>query len=256
SALVDGGPARADWDSGRRVVLPALRALGVRRLRLAAASHSDLDHAGGLVAVARADRAEAWLIPPRAAGGDWRALDAELARSGRAAREVAAGWSWVAPGGRDTLRALYPDSAALAAGLSENDLCLVLEAAAPEGRVLLAGDLGFAGEARLVGAGALRPCAVLKVGHHGSPGSSSPAFLRALAGSRAPLAAISVARHSPFGHPSPAVEARLREAGFRLAETRQAGALLYELRPEGPVPVTSEAWTAPTPGGAGRAPRP
>jgi competence protein ComEC len=246
SVLIDGGPRRAGWDSGLRTVAPALDALGVRRLRLALASHSDMDHLGGLLSLARLGRADRWLIPPRAAGGEWGALDSTLRRRRHAALEVRAGWSWSPEGCPDTLRVLWPDSAALRSGLSENDLCLVLEVAAPEGRVLLVGDLGVVGEARLeAGSPGVRRCEILKVGHHGSGGSSSEKFVELAAGAARgrPVAVVSVARHNPFGHPSPVVERRLSVSGFRVAETRQEGALLYELRPGGPQRVTAAAWT-------------
>ena len=54
SLLYDMGPAIPDgFDAGERAVIPALHALGVRRLDLAVVSHGDNDHAGGLRAVAR-----------------------------------------------------------------------------------------------------------------------------------------------------------------------------------------------------------
>ena len=49
--LVDAGTRAAGWDAGRAVVLPALRALGVRRLDALALTHADLDHVGGAPAV-------------------------------------------------------------------------------------------------------------------------------------------------------------------------------------------------------------
>jgi competence protein ComEC len=62
--LVDGGTALPTFDLGRRAVVPALRALGVERLDLVVASHGDLDHRGGLVAVVRALLVdEVWLLP-------------------------------------------------------------------------------------------------------------------------------------------------------------------------------------------------
>ncbi|MEX2501710.1 MAG: ComEC/Rec2 family competence protein, partial [Trueperaceae bacterium] len=54
TVLVDGGGAPfSDFDVGERIVVPALRALGVRALDLVVVSHADADHADGLVAVLR-----------------------------------------------------------------------------------------------------------------------------------------------------------------------------------------------------------
>jgi competence protein ComEC len=64
---------------------------------------------------------------------------------------------------------------------------------------------------------------VLKVGHHGSRTSTSPAFLRAV---RPALAVVSAGSGNRFGHPAPATMKRLRAAGAATARTDLAGAVL------------------------------
>ena len=61
--LFDGGTAFSGGvDLGRSAVAPALAALGVTRLDLVIASHSDLDHRGGLPAVVeRVPTTRLWL---------------------------------------------------------------------------------------------------------------------------------------------------------------------------------------------------
>ena len=49
--LFDGGIAGFGQDAGERVILPALRHLGIRRLEAIIASHPHADHVGGLVTV-------------------------------------------------------------------------------------------------------------------------------------------------------------------------------------------------------------
>ncbi len=49
--LFDTGPRQGASDAGVRTILPALRALGVRKLDGLVVSHADSDHAGGLLAV-------------------------------------------------------------------------------------------------------------------------------------------------------------------------------------------------------------
>ncbi|MGH7725231.1 MAG: ComEC/Rec2 family competence protein, partial [Candidatus Eiseniibacteriota bacterium] len=51
--LIDAGDARPGQDMGTRVVVPALRRLGVHALSAVIASHGDQDHAGGLPATLR-----------------------------------------------------------------------------------------------------------------------------------------------------------------------------------------------------------
>lgn len=54
SILYDAGPAVPDgYDAGERVVVPALHALGVRKLDAIIISHADTDHVGGFAAVQR-----------------------------------------------------------------------------------------------------------------------------------------------------------------------------------------------------------
>jgi competence protein ComEC len=57
--LIDAGGLSGDFDVGARVVVPALRYLGVTELEGLFLSHGDHDHAGGAAAVA-----EALPIPP------------------------------------------------------------------------------------------------------------------------------------------------------------------------------------------------
>lgn len=59
---------------------------------------------------------------------------------------------------------------------------------------------------------------VLKIGHHGSAGASSPAFLAAVAPR---IAVIQVGAENTFGHPHPDVLARL--AGSDILRTDQRG---------------------------------
>ncbi len=63
---------------------------------------------------------------------------------------------------------------------------------------------------------------VLKVGHHGSAYSSSPAFLSAV---QPTYAVISVGVNS-YGHPAPATLARLSSAGIQLWRTDQDGTII------------------------------
>jgi competence protein ComEC len=46
--LFDTGPKMGSSDAGQRIVVPVMRALGVRKLDALVISHSDIDHAGGL----------------------------------------------------------------------------------------------------------------------------------------------------------------------------------------------------------------
>ena len=66
---------------------------------------------------------------------------------------------------------------------------------------------------------------VLKVGHHGSRTSSSPAFLAAV-GARE--AVVSAGCRNRFGHPHPFTLAALGAQGIAVARTDRGGAVVWE----------------------------
>jgi competence protein ComEC len=97
------------------------------------------------------------------------------------------------------------------------------------GRVamLLTGDAQSEAEARLLShGGADLRADVLKVGHHGSAYSSTPAFLAAV---RPKIAVISCGLHNVFGHPSPRT----------LAALSASDAIVYRTDIDGEVTVLS-----------------
>jgi beta-lactamase superfamily II metal-dependent hydrolase len=90
---------------------------------------------------------------------------------------------------------------------------------------LLASDITAATEARLVAAGTPLAATVLKVAHHGSRGSSTAEFLRAV-GPR--VAVVSVGARNPYGHPSPETLARLAGVDAAVFRTDRDGAVILE----------------------------
>jgi competence protein ComEC len=101
-------------------------------------------------------------------------------------------------------------------------------------RMLFTGDAGAASEARILAAGADVEADVLKVGHHGSAYSSTPAFIAA---ARPRYALISVGRHNLFGHPAPTTLATLEQLGATVYRTDRCGAISIEH--EGDIKVAS-----------------
>ena len=67
---------------------------------------------------------------------------------------------------------------------------------------------------------------VLKVGHHGSPSSSSLRFLQVVSPA---LSVISVGRYNEYGHPAPEVLLRLALTGTRLLRTDEVPAVQITL---------------------------
>ena len=211
--LYDAGPATPEgFDAGERVVVPALHALGVRRLEATIVSHGDADHAGGFAALRR--RFDIGTV--------FAARDAGI----DGAAPCLAGTQWQADGVR--FRFLHPD---LHFPAMRNESSCVLRVESVHGTVLLTGDVGRVVERLLVHADsdALRADAVL-LAHHGSDGSSDPAFIAATG---ATLALASAGHGNRFGHPHRAVVRRWTDAGAEVAVTSRQGALRVRLRRDG-----------------------
>ena len=203
--LYDAGPAVRDgFDAGERVVVPALRALGVRRLDRLVLSHGDHDHAGGAAAVQTEMPGVPLLGPPGIPGAE------------AAPCEAGQQWSW------DGVQFEFLHPAAGFPYLRKESSC-VLRVGGPYGVALLTGDIGAVIEQGLVRRSprALRADVVL-VPHHGSGGSSTRAFIAAT-GAR--LAVVSAGHANRFGHPRADVRERWRRSGAELLETAGSGAV-------------------------------
>ncbi len=213
---VDAGPAFTGSDAGRRVVVPMLRRQRARRLDMLVLSHAHRDHVGGAASVLVRVPVTITLDPglpfddPSYTG--WLAA---VAARGTRWRAAAAGDQWIIDG--VTFRILHPPAHWAERGDDLNEDSIVLEVAYGEFRALLAGDAGFPAEAA-IGARA-GEVDVLKVGHHGSRGSTGEAFLARI---RPIVAVISVGANR-YGHPAPEMLHRLVAAGVRPWRTDHEG---------------------------------
>ncbi|MGH7585124.1 MAG: DNA internalization-related competence protein ComEC/Rec2 [Gemmatimonadales bacterium] len=206
--LVDAGPR--DWrgDAGRRVVTPALRRGGARRLSALVVSHAHLDHLGGAEAVIRAFRPPL-VVEPAALVPDRAYLDFLVAagEDGRRWLPARAGQELELDG--VVLRVLHPSPGWDGAGLDLNEDSVVLLVRYGCFRAVLTGDAGLPVEALL--RGRIGPVALLKGGHHGSRGATGEAWLDEL---RPAEVVLSVGAGNRYGHPAPAMLGRLARRGI------------------------------------------
>jgi competence protein ComEC len=220
--LVDGGPSPSALTSALGQEMP----FWDHSIDLLVMTHPDSDHITGLVEVLDRYRVDGWLDNGQA-GGDavYAACQSRLAESGLTPKAVSSGQRLDLGDGL-TLDVVYPPPG-LSAGsdTSTNDLSLVLRLAWGGSSFLLTGDLEAAGEKLLLESGQPLASTVLKVGHHGSGGSSSPAFLTAVAPR---YAVISVGLDNRFGHPDPDVLQRLADLGStEILRTDQSGTVEF-----------------------------
>lgn len=190
--LVDGGPQRES-------VLAYLRREGVRSLDAVALSHPHADHMAGLTAVVSELEVGALWLPRLPAADElafYELIDVARDRGTRVLLpdEVAG----MAPHGAVRWRAVHPLGGWRAQGeRAVNDESLVLEVSYEGRRVLFAGDVEGDGERAALGS--VRPVDVVKVAHHGSRTSSTPAFVAA---AQPTIALVSAGRDNRFRHPS------------------------------------------------------
>ncbi len=229
SLLFDTGlRSSPEHDSGRDVLLPAMRALGVRRLDALVVSHADLDHVGGAHSLLSAMRVEQSF----ASFDLERWLARETLRLGSQATVPALpparlpcrrGQQWRIDGVHfEMLWPARPDQVPLGAGSRErNDFSCVLSVRGRKHSLLLPGDIAAAQEQALVRRG-LAPHSVLVAAHHGSASSSSAPFLAA---TQAHHVIASAGRWNRHGHPHAASLRRWRDAGAQVWRTDRHGAL-------------------------------
>lgn len=222
--LVDAGPAGERGDAGRSVIVPYLVRYGVRRLAVFVLSHAHLDHLGGAASVLARIPADLVLDPAAPAGdAPYRRLLDLLEGEGLRWRPARAGDSLVLDGVR--MIVVHPDTAWAGWGEDLNDDSLVLVVRWGSFDAVLAGDLGVRAESVL--AGRIGRVDLLKVGHHGSAGSSGPAWLAELR----PRAAVISVGPNRYGHPSSAALGRLAAAGADVWRTDRDGTLRIRATP-------------------------
>ena len=238
--VFDTGPKfSAEADSGNRIIVPYLRAIGVRRIDALVISHADKDHEGGAESVLASlpvtqlitslpftHPLSAWPVPQK---------------------PCAAGDAWEWDGVRFTV--LHPPANAVAK--KTNAVACVLRVEAGGRRMLITSDIEAPQEAELVAraenpalairraehsgqAGAAQTSElaadVLTVPHHGSRTSSTAEFIAAT-GAREAIFPVGYRNH--FGHPKPDVVERWQASGAHLHRTDSDGAIAVHMGPQG-----------------------
>jgi competence protein ComEC len=221
--LFDTGPSFSpDADSGTRVLVPYLRAGGVRRLDGLVVSHEDNDHAGGADSVIQAVPTR-WLLSSLPVGHPLSAVPQRHMSCVDGQR-----WRWDGV----VFEVLYPQPQAyLNLPRKTNNMSCVIRVTSAHGSVLLTGDIEAVDERRLLSrhADALRSD-VLVVPHHGSNTSSTAEFLSAVGASRA---VFSAGYRNRFGHPRPKVLERYRARNATLFRNDEDGAVTFDFSAKG-----------------------
>jgi len=200
------------------VVAPFLQRHGARSLALAVVSHAHADHLGGLLS-AMARLPTGLVLEPGADVADpryTRFLDSLLAH-GVPWHPARVGERFELDGVRATV--LHPAAEWTGWGEDVNEDSLVLLVEYGDFQALFAGDAGFPAESAMLGR--VRRVDLLKVGHHGSRGSTGDTWLDAL---QPAVAVISLGRND-YGHPAPATLGRLASHAIAVHRTDREGTI-------------------------------
>lgn len=221
--LYDTGPDfSGDADSGNRILVPSLRALGISKLDGLILTHDDTDHTGGAGSVMQA-MPIGWVSSSLP---DGHPLLQEAAKVHRCMDGQS--WKW---DGID-FEVIHPDKASYAdATISKNNRGCVLRISVGNQHVLLGADIEKESERRLI---RRHPdklhASLLVVPHHGSKTSSTVEFVAA---TQPRHAVFTVGYRNHFGHPKEEVLQRYARRGSELLRSDEDGAILVEMNPQG-----------------------
>ncbi|MEB8431841.1 DNA internalization-related competence protein ComEC/Rec2 [Cocleimonas sp. KMM 6892] len=202
-----GARASNNFDIGKLVVIPYLRAKGITKVDTLLISHEDIDHRGGAKYIY--DN-----IPVSSVvSSDPTVLDKVKID----ACEMGKKWRWdnvdfeiLSP------PAVYPEN--------DNNRSCVLRVSNAYHTLLITGDIQQLAENNLLETVPQKLHAdVMTVPHHGSKTSSSIAFIEAVSPD---IALITAGYRSRFGHPKAEIEKRYQSRGVALMNTVDHGAML------------------------------
>lgn len=206
------------FDIGNQVVSPALWAQGIRHLDAVAITHAHADHIGGIPAVLANFHPDVLLVGNNPQSSAYKAILAQAASEHIPVQQHFQGDAWQL-GSSTRVEVLWPTRAYQPGPMPGNNDSLVLRLAYRHTAALLEGDAQALAEQGMLAYG-FGPAALLKVGHHGSLSSTTPAFLEAVQPS---FAAISCGRRNFYGHPRPGTLDHLQSANALTFRTDTLG---------------------------------
>ena len=170
-----------------------------RTIELVVLTHAHSDHVNGLIEVLRRYKVEQVLEREiEFESPSYQAWRKAVAEEGAEVTQARAG-QLIALDGGGFMQVVSPGEKLLRGTSDEmNNASVVLKLVYGDFSFLLTGDIFSEVEAALVAGGAPIDSDVLKVGHHGSRGSSSARFLDSVSPA---VAVISVGEDNRFGHP-------------------------------------------------------
>lgn len=202
--------------NAERTLIPYLKSRGVGKIDQLVLTHTDADHMGDMLVLAQEMPIGEVLVSQ----GSLTKTDfvAKLQVMKTKVRALQVGDMLPIMGSR--LQVLYPHDV----GDGGNNDSMVLYGQLLGKRFLFTGDLEKEGEQDLMATYSHLPVDVLKAGHHGSKGSSSPEFLAHISPQ---MALISAGEKNRYKHPHQETLERFNQQGLRIYRTDQEGAIRF-----------------------------
>jgi len=211
--LIDGGP-----DNSLLSELGNYLPWWQRQIDYVMVTHPDSDHYLGLNGVAEKYRIKEFWYYLAGSQPAYENLLSLLSTQSTVIRQVSAGDQLTFPSGLN-LKLIWPEEKKYD---DSNSSSLVILLSWGETDVLLTGDAPIEVEQQLVKANQLSEVEILKVGHHGSRGSTSDIFLTQTSPE---LCLISVGANNRYNHPHPEVLKKLASSGCRVVSTVASGSI-------------------------------
>lgn len=211
--LIDAGtPSSGD------TVVEYIRDLGIKKLDFVVCTHGHADHCGGLDAAVESFDVDTVFTSPYAGDAASYLRFVETVESAQLTLEVPDAGARYRLGDAE-----FEFIGPLSDHKDVNDDSLVMRLTYGDTSFLFTGDMTAKAEKELIADGADVKCDVLKVGHHGSSGSSCYQFLYE---AEPKLAVISCGRDNDYGHPHEETLSRLRDAGVTVYRTDELGSIV------------------------------
>ncbi len=227
--LYDAGPKYNEQsDAGGRIVVPYLRAEGVKQLDGFIVSHNDIDHSGGASSVLAQ-------VPVGWFASSFTESDSMLLPANALKCFAGQHWQWDGV----SFEVLYPSWQSYEnTSLTDNNRSCVVKITSQFGSILLTGDIEELAETSLLETNKNALASdVLVAPHHGSKTSSSVGFVQAVG---AKHIIFTVGYLNRFKHPKPMIEKRYENSGAWLYRSDYNGALLIDFTRKTNVQI--QAW--------------
>lgn len=225
--LVDGGP-----DASVLAQLPLVMPPWDRTIEWLVLTHPHADHVSGLIDVLERYRVEHVVIGESDyATATTEAFAVALQKEGAQIMYPTNGWE------QSCAHLFVPEITSS----DPNEQSLILRVQIGESPWLLMGDATAHNEDALVARG-VKPVYGLKIGHHGSRGSTSDAWLTA---TKPQWAVISVGDGNDYGHPNKETLTRIAESGARTLRTDTDGTVVFSWEGKPMWSVGVDSWLFP-----------